>query len=242
MNLAIDIGNTRVKAALFDEDRLIHQEALDTAWEEKILKTATNHSVQNVILSTVGELPSDEFIRQIRSNHFYLELSATTPLPIKNRYGSPNTLGKDRIAAVAGAWSKFSHQNSLVVDAGTCITYDVIDAAGNYLGGNISPGIDMRLKAMHTFTANLPMVPQGNINSWIGTHTEMALRNGGQLGAWMETAYFIEYCKSRFEQINVILTGGDADFFANQSKSKIFVHHNLVLEGLNQILNYNAKR
>lgn len=242
MNLTIDIGNTWVKLGLFDGDQLVKNWRWEHFSEEEIIELATNQNVKNVILSTVAEALSKEMENYLEKNFFFVQLSADMPLPIKNLYRKPETLGKDRLAAVVGAFQLYPGEVCLVIDAGTCITYDLLSAGGSYLGGNISPGVDMRLKAMHAFTARLPLARRGEMGNWIGNSTETALRNGGQVGAILEMQAFIEFCRHEFGQINVILTGGDAIFFVKSLKSKIFVNYNLVLCGLNKILNYNVER
>ncbi len=242
MNLVIDIGNTRMKAGVFRNGELVYREAREK-WETgDFLALATNHNARNVILSTVAGVVEAPLREALEGRFFFLELNAATPLPIKNLYRTPETLGKDRLAAVVGAFALFPGQACLAVDAGTCITYDLLSADGAYLGGNISPGIKMRLKAMHVFTARLPLAEPGPMEDWAGRSTEEALRNGGQLGALLEAEGYLRYCRSRFGSVRGIFTGGDADFFAKNLKSKIFVNHNLVLIGLDQILNYNVKR
>ncbi|MCO6475756.1 MAG: type III pantothenate kinase [Phaeodactylibacter sp.] len=242
MNLVIDIGNTLAKAGVFKNGALQYRESRKN-WEiDDLMALATNHGVQNVILSTVAGAVTDSFREALASRFFFIELNAATPLPIENRYRTPETLGKDRLAAVAGAYALFPGQACLVADAGTCITYDLLSSEGAYLGGNIAPGIAMRLKAMHAFTARLPLVEAGAFEEWVGDSTETALRNGAQVGALLEAEGYIRYCRSRFGALRAIFTGGDADFFAKNLKSEIFVNHNLVLIGLDQILNYNVKR
>lgn len=242
MNLAIDIGNTRTKIGVFQNGALEYEQAFENGAQDYLLEIATNHRVKNIILSTVAS-GLNHLIRQELERHCYvLELDAATPLPIRNLYQTPETLGKDRLAAIVGAYALWPGQHCLVVDAGTCITYDFLRQDGAFLGGNIAPGIGLRLKAMHTFTARLPLVPRGEVVEWVGRSTEEALRNGAQLGALLEIEGFIRYCQSRFGDIRVLFTGGDADFFAKNMKSQIFVHQNLVLLGLNQILNHNVKR
>ena len=135
----------------------------------------------------------------------------------------------------------FPKKNTLVIDAGTCITYDFIDAKGNYLGGGISPGIRMRLQAMNEFTAKLPLVKQKNSKKFIGNDTESSLRVGGQIGTVMEIRGFIRAYETTFGKINIILTGGDSKALAKHFENHIFVNNNLVLRGLNKILNYNVQ-
>lgn len=257
MNLAIDIGNTRTKIAVFDGDRLLHREVWETLNLTALSELAYNQKVEKVILSSVANVPSelDDFLK---SRFYYLQLRAGTPLPFRIKYKTPDSLGKDRIAAAAGALHLFPRKNCLVIDAGTCITSDVLNAGGEFLGGNISPGIAMRLKAMHHFTARLPLVdwqsgkegrslffeerhPAAPELPFLGDSTENALRNGGLGGALWETDAFIRLCKRHFRPLWIILTGGDADFFAKNIKTKIFVHQNLVLVGLNKILLYNVE-
>ncbi len=239
MTLAIDIGNTRIKLGLFRKNELVQNETWEVLDLGALKKIAYNQRVQNVIFCSVAEI-SEEFASCFKGNFRYLQLTEKTPLPINNLYQTPATLGKDRLAAVVGAYHYQPGKNCLVIDAGSCITFDLLNAKGEYLGGNISPGLDMRLKAMHHFTAKLPMVERKQPKSFLGYNTESALQNGGQLGALLETEAFIDLCKQNFRSLHIFLTGGDADFFENRLKTKIFVHPNLVLEGLNKIMNYNV--
>jgi type III pantothenate kinase len=241
MNLILDVGNTRTKMGVFDGGQLVYTEVVGNISFEKINELATNHEATNIIYSSVAHALNDEEQRILGLKYGFVELNATIPLPIKNLYRTPETLGKDRLAAVVGAWTNYPGHACLVIDAGTCITYDILRKEGAYLGGNIAPGLKMRLQAMHRFTARLPEVaPAKELNEWIGDSTESALQNGAQVGILMEATAFINYCEQRFGQLEVIFTGGDADFFANHLKRKIFVNQNLVLEGLNKILEYNA--
>jgi type III pantothenate kinase len=246
MNLTIDIGNSRTKLGVFDSDEIVHGETVVHLDVKTLRRMAYNQSIENVILSSVASMPEgvEEFLQE---NFFCLFLSASTPLPIRLRYSTPETLGKDRVAAAAGAWHLYRGENCLVIDAGTCITFDVLSENGEFLGGNIAPGINMRLKAMHQFTAKLPQVDRSgsaaddSTSGLLGMTTEAALRNGGQLGALLEMQAFIGACEELFGPMKVILTGGDADYFVKNLKTKIFAHPNLVLTGLNKILKYNVE-
>jgi type III pantothenate kinase len=241
MNLAIDIGNTRTKIAVFQGGELVRKEVWEALELAALKSLAYNQNVEKIILSSVSQM-SGEAEGFLKKNFFYLELTTQTPLPIAIRYQTTHTLGKDRIAAAVGAFHLFPGENCLVIDAGTCITMDVLNAAGEFLGGNISPGVEMRLKAMHHFTARLPLVSQGDeLAPRLGDSTENAIRNGGELGALLEVEGFIGWCRKEFRPLRVILTGGDADFFAKNTKTKIFAHQNLVLLGLNKILQHNAE-
>lgn len=239
-NLAIDIGNTRAKLGWFEDSRLLDYRTLQKWEADEIIQLATNQAVENVILSNVGDRLSERLEEYLATNFNFIELNENIALPITNKYQTPQTLGKDRLAAIVGAFQLYPKTNCLVVDAGTCITFDVLTAEGAYLGGNISPGINMRLEAMHHYTARLPKVEKKEISNWIGTTTEEALINGGLMGTFMELEGFICLCQEKLGEINVILTGGDAIFLAKTLKNKIFVNQNLVLIGLNKILEHNV--
>ncbi|MBI1224963.1 MAG: type III pantothenate kinase [Bacteroidetes bacterium] len=241
MNLAIDIGNTRTKLAVFEGDSLIFKEVWEVLSVAELKRLTYNQNVKKIILSSVSK-QSEEVMDFLKSHATFLELTTDTPLPIRIQYKTPETLGRDRVAAAAGAFHLFPGENCLVIDAGTCITLDMLSEEGIFLGGNISPGIEMRLKAMHHFTARLPLVKSTpELPDALGDSTENAIRNGGELGALLEVEGFIRQCKVKFRSLQVVLTGGDADFFVKHTKTKIFAHQNLVLLGLNQILQHNAK-
>ncbi|MCP3928084.1 MAG: type III pantothenate kinase [Bacteroidetes bacterium] len=240
MNLAVDIGNTRTKIALFEGNALVRKFTWKSWKPSDLFELATNQNVKNIIYSTVAAVSVEE-VKGYFNDFFFLPLTAETPLPIDNLYATPETLGKDRLAAVVGAFQLYPSKNCLVVDAGTCITYDILNAQGEYLGGNIAPGISLRLRAMHEFTARLPLIEQGPFEQWIGDSTESAMRNGGQLGVLLEVSGYIRHFKEKFGDVCVIFTGGDSNFFVENLKSKIFVNQNLVLIGLNKILNYNVR-
>jgi len=240
MNLIFDIGNTRTKVALYKGSRLLKK----VIWEKCDLKTVKafvkNRKIENAALSSTANVSQAVEIF-LQKKYFYIRLSHKTHLPITNKYKTPATLGRDRIAGAVAAFDIFPKQNTLVIDAGTCITYDFIDAKGNYLGGGISPGIRMRLKAMNEFTAKLPLIEPKNSKKFIGNDTESSLRVGGQMGTVMEIRGFINAYVTRFGKINIILTGGDSKALAKHFENHIFVNNNLVLRGLNKILNYNVQ-
>ncbi len=238
MNLAIDIGNTRTKFGFFKNGRLRKKMYWESTDLDTLIALLDNQKVENIICSTVKTV--DPNFEKILKTRFYTRLDANTPLPIKNKYRTPKTLGKDRLAAVVGAYHLFPGESSLVIDAGTCITYDIIDAAGNFLGGNIVPGMRMRWKAMHHFTAKLPLVDKKRSPD-IGKDTISALVTGGSLGTTLEMDGWIQYFSQEYDVINTILTGGDGEYFAKRLKSKIFANPNLVLVGLNKILKHNVE-
>ncbi len=241
MNLIIDIGNTRTKLGIFGKGKLLRKAVFETGWGVNALKAfIADRPVESAAVSTVAGLDKN-IEHYLAGLKYYLKLTAATPLPLKNNYKSPETLGNDRLAAVAGAHFLFPGKACLAIDAGTCITYDFISAKGVYEGGNITPGINMRLKAMHTFTSGLPLVPLKKTNSSVGKDTRTSILTGALQGALLEMEGFIKHYEAAFGTLTAILTGGDADYFANKMKSEIFVNPNLVLIGLNQILNYNVQ-
>ena len=241
LNLIVDIGNTRTKLGVFSGDRLVKKGILEKGWQFNDLDHFLNgRKIKWVAISTVAK-PDTRLFQQIRQTYQLLLLDSRTPIPISNAYRSPKTLGRDRLAVAVAAYYLFPEENCLIIDAGTCITYDFIDAQGVYQGGSIAPGIRLRLRAMHEFTASLPLVPQKAEKQSIGKDTVTSIRTGAQVGAQLEMKGFIEQYEALFGEIRVLLTGGDANYFANRLKTKIFVNQNLVLIGLNKILNYNVQ-
>jgi type III pantothenate kinase len=238
LNLIVDIGNTRSKLALYNHTRLIEKEIFFGLNLQEIKSFLTNHSIGKSIFSMTGNL--DDAVRAFANEHLApVWLDHHTPLPIQVQYDTPETLGKDRIAAVIGAHEKYPGKNCLVIDAGTCITYDWITKEGVYLGGNIAPGLRMKLKAMHHFTAKLPEAPLTEILDPIGKSTMEALTNGAVWGTFKEIEGYIDWGKDNFEDLLVVFTGGDSDFFVKNIKREIFADLDLVLAGLNKILNFN---
>ncbi|MEL6868013.1 MAG: type III pantothenate kinase, partial [Bacteroidota bacterium] len=186
MNLIIDVGNTRTKVGVFEKGQLIKKTSWKKEWTVQDAKKITaRFPISQMALSAVADYDTgtEAYFRQ---HYYYLKLTAQTPLPFKNLYKSPKTLGKDRLAGIAGACQLHPGKACLVIDAGTCITYDIIDKEGAYHGGNISPGIRMRFQAMHQFTDRLPLVKPRKDSPWIGYNTRTALRSGGAVGAVME--------------------------------------------------------
>lgn len=242
MNLTLDIGNTRTKFSVFNKGEVLITVPVDEFLPEHLDVLQKEHpTLKSVILSMVKP-QSPELIKSLQ-NKFekFIVLDADTPLPIENSYSTKDTLGKDRIAAAVGAFDLFPDRNLLVIDAGTALTYDIVTQAGKYLGGNISPGIDMRFMALHQFTGGLPLVKQGEVDKLFGSSTEEAIRAGVQNGVIFEVDRTIDAFKDFYTNLQVIITGGNADFFANKLKNSFFVHLNLIALGLNRILEYNGE-
>lgn len=242
MNLIIDIGNTRTKFSVFSYGEMLTTVPVDEFKPEHIDVLKNEHqNLNNVILSATKNY-SEKLKKALQQNFKqFIELNANTPLPIKNYYETKDTLGRDRIAAVVGAFDLYAKNNLLIIDAGTAITYDFINDKGQYLGGNISPGIDMRFKALNNFTEKLPLVSQKDNNKLFGTSTENAIRTGVQNGVAYEVDRTIDTFKEFYNNLKVIITGGNAEFFEKKLKNSFFVHFNLIAMGLNRILEYNGE-
>ncbi len=246
MNLVVDIGNTRVKAGLFEQKELKHSLVLsDFAPSQNTLvqfienEVLNHYSIANCIVASVVD-PVEEFVNQLNSNMPTLLFSSKTITPLINLYKSANTLGSDRLAAAAGGHSLFPSKNILVIDAGTCIKYNFVTQGNEYVGGAISPGLKMRFKALHTFTSRLPLLePEENFEMLIGTTTNESILAGAELGAVTEINGFIEQYRLLYPDICVVLTGGDANFFEKRLKKPIFTDSFLILKGLNAILEHN---
>jgi type III pantothenate kinase len=237
--LIIDFGNTLQKLAVFDGKNMILKETFQELKPEDLIRfIGKNGPFHGIIQSSVViHTPELEEILS-RSGKFIL-LTSLTPVPFKNLYQTPETLGKDRIAAVTGALSLYPARNLLVIDAGTCITYDFLNDKQEYLGGGISPGIRMRFKAMHTFTGKLPLIEPDNFDDLIGSTTRESMLSGVYNGVIAEINEMIRLYQTRFDDVIVMITGGDHQFLHNKLKISIFAAPDLVLFGLNEIFDYN---
>lgn len=242
MQLAVDIGNSRIKSALFNNNKLISSQVsdLDAVY---VIKNYVdeNPEINAIIISSVRKSIDPNLIPIPESIH-HIMLDHETPLPIKNNYESPETLGHDRLALAVGATVHSPSCNCLVVDAGTCLTMDIIDDKGQYLGGTISPGIQLRLNSMHSGTANLPEIMFDHVlPEQIGRDTIKCMKSGAVNGLINELRGTIKVLDTQFDNLQIIFTGGDAKIFDNELKSGIFADPNLLLRGLNQILLYNIE-
>lgn len=240
MHLIVDIGNSKVKTALFDGNEIKDHQQWDSLGAEKLMLWIADRSVTHTLYADVRGT-TKELTDFLQSRFHAIELTHELPLPIHNLYNTPHTLGKDRIAGAAGAVAHFPGETVLVIDMGTSVTYDLVDAKGQYLGGQISPGLHMRFKALHTFTGKLPLVGYEQEVPAIGTDTLTSIRGGVMLGLTHEIDGFITQYKDRFSALKVILTGGDAPLFVSRVKSQIFAVPQLILSGLNKILQYNVE-
>ena len=239
MNLIIDIGNTRGKAAVFELDTVVELFLFDKEnIIQKIQEILSKYTISQSIISAVANL-SEEKIEKLKCFIDVLELNHQTNLPFENKYATPKTLGVDRIALVSGAVQKYPGTNVLVIDAGTCITYDIVTNDKQYLGGAISPGLEMRYKALHHFTAKLPDLKKESLENYIGNTTNTSIHSGVINGVIQEIDGVIEQYQKDYPNLTIVLTGGDTNFLAKKLKNSIFASPNFLLEGLQEILRFN---
>jgi len=241
MNLVVDIGNTRIKAAVFKADRMIKSISFDEIDAERhLLGLIDSDQIQAGILSSVKK-DNQKILNLLKKILFFIELDHSTKIPFKNLYGTPKTLGKDRIALVAAASHQYPSQNTLIIDAGTCVTYDFLNEKNEYLGGAISPGVNIRYRSLHEFTSKLPQLSKSEEYLLIGTSTTQSIHSGIINGITQEIKGVINQYQEKYSDLTVILTGGDTKFLSKQLKNSIFAHQNFLLQGLNQILTFNNK-
>lgn len=243
MNLVIDIGNSNTKLALFSHGRISILEKVEVLTASILDRMQSEHpGIKQSILSAVKKVDPSIVEYLERTFSLFIQLNENTPLPIINAYGTPATLGMDRLAAAVGANNIFPGKDVLVIDAGTALTFDLVTSDNRYLGGNISPGLKMRFSALHHYTGSLPLVIERGDFPVIGETTEAAIVAGVQQGMVLEIDGFIDKIKTIYQEPEVILTGGDSKFFDKKLKNSIFVDQNLVLIGLNEILNFNVQQ
>ena len=237
-SLVIDVGNTLTKLAIFCGDEMLHIEKHQELNCSLLSNLLVKYNINSAIVSTVGEF-SAECEEFLTNRYSLIKFTSQTPLPIKNCYTTPNTLGPDRLAAAIGANALFPNTNVLVIDSGTAITYEIVNIKGEYIGGAISPGISMRFKALNQFTAKLPLISMSDSFPLIGSNTHDSILSGVLNGIVNEVDGYINSVREQYSPLEIVFTGGDSFFFDKKLKNSIFVHPNLVLFGLNRILKYN---
>lgn len=239
MQINIDIGNSKIKVAVFEQNSLVELFTFEENEAEKNFKKILKKYPQTTksVVSSVGKL-SFEALDVLKTKTNLHTISHETPFPFTNLYATPKTLGIDRMVVAAGAVLLFPNQNRLVIDAGTCITYDFIDQNNNYLGGAISLGIKIRYKSLNNFTANLPLLEKKDVEHFIGNSTENSIHSGVINGVCFEIDGFISQYSLKYQDLTIILTGGDAVFLAKRLKSTIFANSNFLLESLNLLSIY----
>lgn len=241
MNLAIDIGNSSCKAGVYGPEKkeyVTYSHRPDIGFLEGVI---SEYPVKRAILSSVRR-DNKMFMDALKNAGIEIFiLSHKTQLPYSLQYESPETLGTDRIAAVAAAHNMFKQCNVLVIDVGTAVTYDLLTNDNTYRGGNISPGLQMRFRALNEYTGRLPLVSKDDSFGNLGVNTADAIRSGVQTGLIFEINNYIRNLKNRYMELKVLLTGGDAEFLSHKIEEEHILVPDLVIDGLNYILNYNAK-
>ena len=242
MLLAIDIGNTRIKGAVFEHNTLVEHFVFSAdelqIQVDAILKQYPQCT--DLVVASVGNQDKATFL-SFENRVSVCFITHQDCFPFHNRYETPNTLGIDRMVLAAGAVLQYPHQNRLVIDAGTCITYDFIDEKDHYLGGAIAPGIRLRYESLHQYTAKLPLLSLKEPDHFIGKSTNEAIHVGVVQGVLHEIDGFITQYQQQYSNFIIILTGGDANFLAKRLKNTIFANSNFLLESLNQIFQYKIK-
>jgi type III pantothenate kinase len=238
MNLVIDAGNTLIKAALFEQNTMLLKYQAN---ELEALKEQLNPYLSQIKNAIIASVQVDaaviaEKLQLIKT----LLFSAQTPVPFKILYETHHSIGADRLAVVAAAQHLFPFARCLAIQLGTCITYEYIDENGNYYGGGISPGLQMRFAALHHFTARLPLLQKTESPPLVGTSTEKSMQSGVINGMTAEINGIIEQYQQKYAPLQVLISGGDTFFFESKIKHNIFAMPYAVLYGLNTILNYNV--
>lgn len=238
MNLVIDIGNTNVKAAVFKDTVIVKEKTVNLGDLGNIIdQLLSEFEITHVIASSVS-VSKEELHELIENRVPWFLFSSTEQLPISVEYQSRKTLGSDRLAGIMAVYGEYPNKNVLVIDAGTCITYDLLTMDNRYFGGSISPGLSMRYQALHKFTKNLPLLESRTKSNLIGQTTEECIHSGVIHGTIFEIDGIINAYKERFGNLNIIITGGDANNFAAELKNTTFADQNLILKGLNKILKH----
>ena len=241
MNLVVDIGNNFFKLGIFENSNLVFSffeknDKIDVEIE-KIIHSYSK--ITSALISNVSTIKINDILNKLNIKIY--ELDSTFIFPFKLNYKTPESLGNDRLALAAAATILFPNSNNLVIDAGTCITIDFIDCNDNFFGGSISPGIDMRYKSLNNYTANLPLLEISNKFSFPGDSTDTSIHSGVIGGVCNEINGFIDNISSKYDDVKVILTGGNAKFLSKTLKITIFANQNFILDGLNSILNLNKE-
>lgn len=239
MTIAIDFGNTSTKIGLFNGKNLTETHTFYDY--QKILPFLELHKPEKVVLADVVGDKTEEIINSISNQYLTLKINSNVKLPIGINYQTPQTLGSDRLCAAVGANAVFKNIPVLNIDTGTCIKYNFINNNNEFVGGAISPGILMRYKALNYYTGKLPLLkPDFNYYNLIGKNTAESLHSGVLFATVAEVTQIIELYEQKFNNLKIIVSGGDTDFLAKHLKNTIFAHQNLVLIGLNEILLYNT--
>jgi len=236
--LCFDFGNTRLKCAVFENREFIEERVLENAGNTTIQELIDQYKPDKSILSSVINHPPEIEALLARHTNFH-KLGYASKLPLTTPVGKPETIGADRLALVAAAVDLFPNQHNLAIGLGTCITYNFINRSHEFLGGSISPGMTMRFRAMHEQTALLPLIKAEHNFPMVGFDTKTNLLSGVILGISKEIDGIIEAYALKYNNFNVLLTGGDMGFFVPHLKNKIFADPYLIYKGLYAISEYN---
>jgi type III pantothenate kinase len=240
LNLALDIGNSFLKAGIFKNNNLINYYEFNREYYSNIKSILDKTPITHSIASNVSE-SNNKLIELLSNKTNLIKFNSSLKVPFKNCYQTKNTLGKDRIALVSNASKEYPKENVLLIDLGSCITFDFLNSKNEYLGGSISPGLSMRYKSLNSYTANLPLINPKEIDYFIGRNTEDSIHSGIINGIVGELNSAIDKYKSQFKEIRIILTGGDSKFLFNRIKNSIFANSNFLILGLNFLIELNKK-
>lgn len=246
MNLTIDFGNSLVKYGIFDNEKLVIKSQINTSNLDSFLISIEDYEINKCIISSVTNIP-DKFLEDLKFKFdSVLILSSKSKIPFEINYNPKESLGIDRIALISGAISTFPNQEILIIDAGTCITYDFVDSNKHYYGGAISPGLSTRFKSLNNFTERLPLIDNSKFNDifdknidFLGLNTQDSIILGVYKSIIFEIDGYINLIKLKYPNIKVVLTGGDTKYFDGKVKNTIFADENFLLKGLNYLIHYN---
>jgi type III pantothenate kinase len=242
MILTVDVGNTRIKSAVFEDNILLERFVFvkDELQNNIHFILEKYKTTTHLVVASVGNIEKEVFLSF--NNRLKIDfITQNDRFPFINDYATPKTLGIDRMVLASGATLSFPDQNRLVIDAGTCVTYDFIDQNNHYIGGAISPGLRLRYESLHNYTAKLPLLKLENPNYTIGKSTQESIHSGVANGLAYEIDGFIDNYKAQFSNFIIILTGGDSEFLAKRLKNTIFANSNFLLESLNQTFQYKTQ-
>lgn len=236
--IAIDVGNTRLKLGVFENDQLSSVERIPLDNIEEFLANFDQSELSDVVISSVVSEVQLEMIEKYWTNPIII--NANSLVPFSNKYATPSTLGIDRLCNATFAFSHSKTELAVIIDIGTCIKFDVLDKKKGYLGGSISPGIQLRYKALNQFTGNLPLLNETSNSPILGASTNESMHSGVINGIRMEILGFMQEYSNKFPDLTFFVTGGDLEHFDLASKNDIFADENLTLKGLYEIYRYNA--
>jgi len=242
VNIVIDIGNTRSKLAVFNLDEMKEQLAIEGSLPKETIEAFTaDQDISDAIICTVGRIDG-KVLKFLNKKFNCILFDQMVKVPLKVKYTTPATLGYDRLAAAVAAVNLYPGRNLLVIDAGSCVTFDLVNSSGEYLGGAISPGIDMRYRSLNEYTDKLPLLDKKEKTILTGTSTDESISSGVLNGIRQEIKGIVNEYRDVYSDLVVLLTGGDIDFFEKVMENYNFADRFLVLRGLNDILMYNASK